>query len=103
MQADARALKAAVKAGDAASKSLDIVRKQAQLGQVNSLAVLNAQQTYLTALLARVQAQAHRYADTAALFQAFGGGWWNRADVAANDATKPDIDAIIPIRASPPL
>ena len=29
----------------------------------------------------RVQAQAARFADTAALFQALGGGWWNRADV----------------------
>jgi outer membrane protein TolC len=28
-----------------------------------------------------LQAQAARYADTAALFQALGGGWWNR-DVA---------------------
>jgi NodT family efflux transporter outer membrane factor (OMF) lipoprotein len=81
IQADARALRAAAKAEDAALKSLDIVRKQAQLGQVNSLAILNAQQTYLTALLARVQAQANRYADTAALFQALGGGWWNRLDI----------------------
>jgi outer membrane protein TolC len=28
-----------------------------------------------------MQAQANRYADTAALFQALGGGWWNRADI----------------------
>jgi outer membrane protein TolC len=28
-----------------------------------------------------VQAQAARYADTAALFQALGGGWWDRSDV----------------------
>jgi outer membrane protein TolC len=28
-----------------------------------------------------VQAQANRYADTAALFQALGGGWWNRTDL----------------------
>jgi outer membrane protein TolC len=75
IQADARALKATVKAGVAPLKNLDIVRKQAQLGQVNSLAILNAQQTYLAALLARVQASANRYADTAALFQALGGGW----------------------------
>ena len=27
-----------------------------------------------------VQAQANRYADTAALFQALGGGWWNRTE-----------------------
>ncbi len=84
IQADARELKAAVHSEDAALKSLNIVRKQAELGQVNSLAILNAQQTYLTALLTRVQAQASRFADTAALFQALGGGWWNRMDVAPN-------------------
>jgi NodT family efflux transporter outer membrane factor (OMF) lipoprotein len=84
IQADARELKASVHAEEAALKSLDIVRKQAELGQVNSLAILNAQQTYLTALLTRVQAQASRFADTAALFQALGGGWWNRMDVAPN-------------------
>ena len=28
-----------------------------------------------------VQARANRNADTATLFQALGGGWWNRADV----------------------
>jgi outer membrane protein TolC len=27
-----------------------------------------------------VQAQAARYADTAALIEALGGGWWNRQD-----------------------
>jgi outer membrane protein TolC len=84
IQADARELKAAVHSEDTALKSLNIVRKQAELGQVNSLAILNAQQTYLTALLTRVQAQASRFADTAALFQALGGGWWNRMDVAPN-------------------
>jgi NodT family efflux transporter outer membrane factor (OMF) lipoprotein len=81
IQNDARALKAAVKAEDAAAKSLGIVRKQAELGQVNTLAILNAQTTYLTAAVTRIQALANRYSDTAALFQALGGGWWNRNDV----------------------
>jgi NodT family efflux transporter outer membrane factor (OMF) lipoprotein len=81
IEADARALKAAVAAENAAMKSLNIVRKQLLLGQVNSLAILNAEQTYLQTLLTRIQAQANRYADTAALFQALGGGWWNREDV----------------------
>jgi outer membrane protein TolC len=40
--------------------------------------LLVAQQAYLQASLARVQAQAARLADTVALFQALGGGWWNR-------------------------
>jgi len=31
-----------------------------------------------------VQAQANRYADSAALLQALGGGWWNRADIPQN-------------------
>ncbi|MGH6848385.1 MAG: hypothetical protein ACREC0_13400 [Methylocella sp.] len=61
------------------------MRKHAQLGQVYSLAILNAQQTYLTASLARIQALANRYADTAALFQALGGGWWNRMDIPAQE------------------
>lgn len=81
IQADARAFKAAIAAENAAKKSLDIVRKQARLGQLNALAVLNAEQTYQQALLTRVQAEASRYADTAALFQALGGGWWNRNDI----------------------
>lgn len=83
LEADARTLKAAVAAEVAAEKSLDITRKQLALGQVNNLALLDAQRTYLQASLVRVHAQAARYADTAALFQALGGGWWNRSDVTA--------------------
>jgi outer membrane protein TolC len=45
--------------------------------------VLAAQQTHQTAVIALVKARAQRFSDTAALFQALGGGWWNRADVAA--------------------
>jgi outer membrane protein TolC len=43
-------------------------------------------------LIALVQAQAARYADTAALFQALGGGWWNRHDVAPQKAS--DVELI---------
>jgi outer membrane protein TolC len=58
-----------------------------RLGAVNYLALLSAQQAYQQALLTRVQAQATRLADTVALFQALGGGWWNRADRDAARAT----------------
>jgi NodT family efflux transporter outer membrane factor (OMF) lipoprotein len=75
LQADARAMKAALHAEDAAKASLDIVEKQLREGQVNQLAVLNAQQTYLVAVVARVIADANRLSDTAALFVALGGGW----------------------------
>jgi outer membrane protein TolC len=53
-----------------------------EVGYVNYLALLSAETTYNQALLARVQAQATRYGDTVALFQALGGGWWNRKEVA---------------------
>ena len=80
LEADARTYKAASAAATAARKSLDLARKQLNFGQANSLALLSAQQTYLQASLVTVQAQASRYADAAALFQALGGGWWNRTD-----------------------
>jgi len=64
--------------------TLDLARKQYQSGYANYLALLSAEQAYQQALLALVQAQANRYADTAALFQALGGGWWNRTDIPKN-------------------
>ena len=81
LQQDADALKAAAAAKDAASVTLDLARKQFQSGYVNYLALLSAEQAYQQAVINLVQAQANRYADTAALFQALGGGWWNRADI----------------------
>ena len=47
--------------------------------------LLAAEYAYQQTLLNLVQAQASRYADTAALFQALGGGWWNRSDVVATN------------------
>jgi NodT family efflux transporter outer membrane factor (OMF) lipoprotein len=78
LQADAESLKVVVAAERAAKRTLDITLKQQQLGAVNYLALLSAQQAYQQTLITRVQAQANRFADTAALFQALGGGWWNR-------------------------
>jgi outer membrane protein TolC len=43
-----------------------------------------AEQAYQQALINLVQAKTNRYADTAALFQALGGGWWNRPDIPKN-------------------
>jgi NodT family efflux transporter outer membrane factor (OMF) lipoprotein len=88
LQSDADALRAAVAAERAAALSLQITQSQLRLGQIAYLALLNAEQTYQQARLALVQAQANRLADTAALFQALGGGWWNRTDVAIPAADK---------------
>jgi NodT family efflux transporter outer membrane factor (OMF) lipoprotein len=84
LQQDADALKAAAAAKDAATVTLDLARKQFQSGYVNYLGLLNAEQAYQQARINVVQAQANRYADTAALFQALGGGWWNRPDIPIN-------------------
>jgi NodT family efflux transporter outer membrane factor (OMF) lipoprotein len=80
LQSDADALSAAAAAQQAAAASLEITRRQLQLGAVNYLSLLTAESAYQQALNSVVQAQASRYSDTAALFQALGGGWWNRAD-----------------------
>jgi NodT family efflux transporter outer membrane factor (OMF) lipoprotein len=81
LQQDADALKAAGAAKDAASVTLDLTKKQLESGYASYLALLSAEQAYQQALINLVQAQSNRYADTAALFQALGGGWWNRADI----------------------
>lgn len=80
LQADARAIDAAVSAERSSSRYIELVRKQVELGQVNIATLITAQQAYLQSSLARVDAQAARLSDTVALFQALGGGWWNRID-----------------------
>ena len=78
IHADARALGAAVELERTTKVSLELVRRQLGRGYVDRLALLTAQQAHEQALLAVVQAQATRLGDTAALFQALGGGWWSR-------------------------
>lgn len=78
---DDDALKAAAAARDAAKVTLDLTTKQMQVGYVSYLTLLSAEQAYQQALINLVQAQTNRYADTAALFQSLGGGWWNRPDL----------------------
>ena len=84
LQQDANGLSAAASARDAAKATLDLAQHQFQAGYSSYLSLLTAEQTYQQALMNLVQAQANRYADTAALFQALGGGWWNRADLSKN-------------------
>lgn len=80
LELDAHALKALAEAETAAHDSLDLTQKQYQFGAVSYLTLLNAQRQHQQARLALAQAQAARFADTAALFQALGGGWWNREE-----------------------
>jgi outer membrane protein TolC len=54
----------------------DIVSVRYSAGGVSFLALLDAQRKYRGARLEQTQAIADRYADSAALLQALGGGWW---------------------------
>ena len=73
LDSDADALNAAVRAESAAQKSLEVARRELELGSVSPLALLVAEQTYQQAVIGSVQARVNRYSDTAALFQALGG------------------------------
>ena len=77
---DADALAADWEAEKAAKVTLDLTRRQMEVGYVNYLTLLSAEAAYQQALLIRIQAQASRFGDTVALFQALGGGWWNRTE-----------------------
>ena len=80
LQNDADALKAARDFERAAKVSFDLARQQMQTGNANVLILLTAQQNYLQAAIQVVQARAARLSDTVALYQALGGGWWNRIE-----------------------
>ncbi|WP_296653734.1 efflux transporter outer membrane subunit [Paraburkholderia sp.] len=87
LEHDATGLNAQTQAWRAASGSLDLTRGQFRVGGVSYLALLDAQRQYQQTVVNLTQAQAARYADTAALFQALGGGWWN--DTATSAAAQP--------------
>jgi len=86
IQSDADALAAAAESERAAKVVLDITEKQYKFGYVNFLTLLNAQENHQQALVVLLQARTNRYGDTATLFQALGGGWWNRSDTFDGDA-----------------
>jgi NodT family efflux transporter outer membrane factor (OMF) lipoprotein len=87
LQADADTLAAQSTAERTAADSLALVQAQYKSGAASFLQVLTAEQSYQTAAVALVKARAQRFADTAALFQALGGGWWNRNDALADIST----------------
>ena len=78
IQSDADALKAATDFERASKTSLDLAQQQMASGNANFLYLLQAQINYENAIIGRIVAQANRLTDTAALYMALGGGWWNR-------------------------
>lgn len=98
---DAETLRSQVAAEKAAAESLNISQAQYLAGSTTYTTVLNAEQTLLNARINRVQAQAARFSDTAALMQALGGGWWNRIDETPASLPKPtDLISTLPIAAA---
>ncbi len=87
LQADADALAAQATAERSAADSLTLVQAQYKSGAASYVQVLTSEQSYQSAAVALVKARAQRYADTAALFQALGGGWWNRNEALADIST----------------
>jgi NodT family efflux transporter outer membrane factor (OMF) lipoprotein len=88
LEQDAESLKAAKTAAEAAKVTLDLAQRQWRGGYANYLSMLNAEQADQQSQIMLAQAQASRYADTAALFQALGGGWWNRTELTTGKYAK---------------
>lgn len=88
LHADADGLDAAVKFEQTAKISLDLTQKQKDTGLVNTLVVLTAEQAYQQATIGLVQARSQRLGDTAALYEALGGGWWNKNAAQADPAAE---------------
>jgi NodT family efflux transporter outer membrane factor (OMF) lipoprotein len=78
---DAQGLQAAAKAEQAAKTTLDLSQLQLKHGYIGTFELLAAQQAYQQARIALIAAEANRFADTAALYQALGGGWWHHPEM----------------------
>ena len=88
LDSDALTLKTQSDADTVTRKTLDLTEKQFRIGAVNYISLLNAERQYQQAKIGVVQTLAARYADTTTLFQALGGGWWNRAKEAEGNSMK---------------
>lgn len=80
LKLDADALKIQADSAQVTAENLDVTRAQFKVGTISYLSLLDAERTHLQARLRLVEARARRMSDTVALFQALGGGWWNRSE-----------------------
>jgi NodT family efflux transporter outer membrane factor (OMF) lipoprotein len=78
LELDAQALKIQLEAERYARESFEITRERFRAGAISYISLLDSERVYQQARILLVQAQANRFADTVLLFQALGGGWWNR-------------------------
>lgn len=93
LESDALALQAASEAERNALEYLNLLEQQYKLGTGSYLAVLIAQQQYQQTKFRLIDVQASRFANTAALFAALGGGWWNRSGPAFQTQVSEQVGA----------
>lgn len=86
---DAKTYQSQRSAETAARKTLAITKQQYLDGGVSYINLLTAQQQYQQTRINLIKAQTARFADTAALFQAVGGGWWNRPSSVCDTRVNP--------------
>ena len=83
LEFDADGLKTQDAAVKAAFDALELTQMQYKIGAVSYLPLLISERNYHQTRITQITAQTRRYTDTAALFQALGGGWWNRPNLSA--------------------
>jgi len=79
-----------------------VAERQFEEGSGSVLGLLNAQTQYDQAKIGLIQAEARRLSDTAALYQALGGGWWNRPAPMTPSTFSPHVPAASPAVTTPP-
>jgi len=80
LDADAVVLRERAEAARLAKTAYDITSRQYEAGGVSHLVLLDAQRQQIETSLEETRAIRDRFADSAALFQALGGGWWTAAN-----------------------
>jgi len=77
IQNDAQALQARTEAASAAEAAFEIAAMRLKAGGISQIALLDAERKELQTKLDRTASVADRYSDSATLYEALGGGWWN--------------------------
>ena len=84
---DGEQLEAQRRALDASNASLGLTRESYQAGNIGLLQVLDSERLNQQARLGYVRARSQQFLDTAQLYVALGGGWWDWAKGAAQPAS----------------
>ncbi len=85
---DGELVAASRRAVDIADASLKLQRSSYAAGKTSALQLIVAENTYSSARLGYVRALSQRLSDTAQLFIAAGGGWWNEESLTAASASR---------------